>query len=99
MVERTLAEVEKKIAIRKHYDNFIGGEWVPPARGQSFDNVSPIDGSVVCTVARSTAEDIERALDAAHAAKDAWARTSPADRAQVLNRIADRMEEKLDALA
>ena len=71
MVEKTLAEVEKKIAVRRHYDNFIGGKWVPPVRGQKFDNISPIDGSVVCTIARSTAEDIELALDAAHAAKDA----------------------------
>ena len=59
MVERTLAEVEKKIKVRRHYDNFIGGEWVPPVKGQKFENVSPIDGSVVCTIARSTAEDIE----------------------------------------
>ena len=99
MVERTLAEVEKKIAVRRHYDNFIGGEWVPPVKGQKFENVSPIDGSVVCTIARSTAEDIELALDAAHAAKDGWGRTSPADRARVLNKIADRMEEKLEYLA
>ena len=99
MVERTLAEVEKKIKVRRHYDNFIGGEWVPAVKGQKFDNISPIDGSVVCTIARSTAEDIELALDAAHAAKDRWGRTSPADRARVLNKIADRIEEKLDALA
>ena len=99
MVEKTLAEVEKKIAVRRHYDNFIGGKWVPPVKGQKFENITPIDGSVVCTIARSTAEDIELALDAAHAAKDAWGRTSPADRARVLNKIADRMEENLEALA
>ena len=94
-----MLQVEKKIAVRRHYDNFIGGKWVPPVKGQKFDNISPIDGSVVCTIARSTAEDIELALDAAHAAKDAWGRASPADRARVLNKIADRMEEKLEALA
>ena len=99
MVERTLAAVEKQIAIRRHYDNFIGGEWVPPVRGQKFENITPIDGSVVCTIARSTAEDVEVALDAAHAAKDGWGSTSPADRARVLNKIADRLEEKLEALA
>ena len=99
MVEKTLAAVEKKIAVRRHYDNFIGGKWVPPVKGQKFDNISPIDGSVVCTIARSTAEDIELALDAAHAAKDAWGRAAPAERARVLNKIADRMEEKLEALA
>ena len=99
MVEKTLAAVEKKISVRRHYDNFIGGKWVPPVKGQRFENISPIDGSVVCTVSRSTAEDIELALDAAHAAKDGWARTSPADRARVLNKIADRMEENLEYLA
>jgi aldehyde dehydrogenase len=99
MVEKTLAAVEKQIAIRQHYDNYIGGEWVPPVRGQKFDNISPIDGSVVCTIARSTAEDVELALDAAHKAKDSWARTSPGDRARILNKIADRIEEKLEALA
>ena len=67
----------------KHYDNFIGGKWVPPVKGQKFENITPIDGSVVCTIARSTAEDIELALDAAHAAKDGWGRASPADRARV----------------
>ena len=99
MVEKTFAEVEKKIAVRRHYDNFIGGEWVPPVKGQKFKNISPIDGSVVCTIARSTAEDIELALDAAHRMKDTWGNTAAADRASVLNKIADRMEEKLDALA
>src|SRR6476659_9309318 len=99
MVEKTLAEVEKKIAVRRHYDNFIGGKWVPPVNGQKFENITPIDGSVVCTIARSTAEDVEGALDAAHAAKDGWGNTSPADRARVLNKIADRLEEKLEALA
>jgi aldehyde dehydrogenase len=99
MVDKILSEVAQHIAIRSQYDNFIGGKWVPPVRGQYFDNISPVDGKVACTVARSTAEDIELALDAAHAAKDAWGRTSPAERARVLNKIADRMEEKLDTLA
>jgi aldehyde dehydrogenase len=99
MVENALSEVAKHIALRSHYDNFIGGKWVPPVRGQTFENPSPINGKIVSTHARSTAEDIELALDAAHAAKDGWARTSPADRARVLNRIADRIEEKLDLLA
>ena len=99
MVEKTLSEVAKQIALRSHYENWIGGKWVAPVRGQTFDNVSPINGRVVSTHARSTAEDIELALDAAHAAKDAWGRTPAAERARVLNKIADRMEEKLDLLA
>ncbi len=99
MVEKALADVAKEIAIRPHYDNFIGGGWVAATRGQTFENISPIDGQVICTVARSTAEDVELALDAAHAASEAWGDTSPAERARVLLRIADRMEERLDLLA
>ena len=88
-----------QIAIRSKYDNYIGGEWVAPTKGQYFDNPSPVTGKTVCQVARGTAEDIELALDAAHKAKDAWGKTSPAERANILNKIADRMEEKLDLLA
>ncbi len=99
MVEHALADVAKEIAIRPHYDNFIGGGWVPASRGQTFENISPIDGRVICTVARSTKEDVELALDAAHKAADAWGRTAPAERSRILLRIADRMEERLSLLA
>jgi aldehyde dehydrogenase len=99
MVSKILKDVAQHIAIRPQYDNFIGGKWVAPVQGRYFDNVSPVNGQVVCTVARSTAEDIELALDAAHAAKNAWGRASYAERARVLLKIADRMEEKLDLLA
>ena len=70
-----------------------------PKSGQYFDNLSPVTGQPLCEVARSDAADIEAALDAAHAAKDAWGKTAPAERALILNRIADRMEENLDLLA
>ncbi|SFF98679.1 aldehyde dehydrogenase [Novosphingobium sp. CF614] len=83
----------------KSYDNFIGGRWVAPRAGRYFDNVSPITGKPVCQVARSDADDIELALDAAHAAKDGWGRTAPAERSVILNRIADRMEQNLAKLA
>jgi aldehyde dehydrogenase len=99
MVSKVLQDVAQHIAIRPQYENFIGGKWVAPMRGQYFDNISPVNGQIVCKIARSTAEDIELALDAAHAAKDAWGRTSAAERARLLNKIADRMEEKLDLLA
>ncbi|WP_447765070.1 aldehyde dehydrogenase [Sphingopyxis panaciterrae] len=81
------------------YDNFIGGKWVAPRSGRYFDNISPINGKPVGQIARSDAADIEAALDAAHAAKDAWGRTSVAERALILNRIADRMESNLEKLA
>ena len=83
------------VNFKKRYGNYIGGEWVAPAGGQYFENITPVTGKPFCEIPRSTAEDIERALEAAHAAKGAWGRASPAERAGVLNRIADRMEQNL----
>ncbi len=88
-----------KQIIKPRYDNFIGGKWVAPVRGQYFSNVTPITGQHVCDIARSTAEDIELALDAAHKARESWGRMSSSARAQILNKIADRMEANLDVLA
>jgi len=87
------------VAFKKRYGNFINGEWVTPAEGQYFENITPVTGKVFCEVPRSTAADIERALDAAHAAKGPWGRTSPTTRANILNRIADRIEQNLSMLA
>ena len=81
------------------YDNFIGGKWVAPKAGRYFENISPITGKAVGQIARSDASDIDAALDAAHAAKDAWGRTSTTERALMLLRIADRMEENLEKIA
>src|SRR5512142_2126061 len=78
------------------YDHWIGGEWAPPAQGRYFENPTPVTGQPFCEVARGTAEDVERALDAAHGAAPAWGRTPPAERANVLNRIADRIEANLE---
>ena len=88
-----------KAPFAARYDNFIDGQWLAPKSGRYFDNVSPITGGVVGQIARSQAEDVEAALDAAHRAKDAWGRTPVAERALILNRIADRMEANLDKLA
>ncbi|NEX63889.1 aldehyde dehydrogenase [Noviherbaspirillum galbum] len=84
---------------KQRYDNFIGGKFVPPTKGEYFENISPVIGRAFCEVARSSADDIELALDAAHAAKKGWAKTSPTDRANILNKIADRMEANLQLLA
>jgi aldehyde dehydrogenase len=81
------------------YDNFIGGQWVPPVNRQYSENLSPVHGKPLCQVPRSTAEDVELALDAAHAAKEQWGKTSVTERSRILNRIADRMEENLERLA
>ncbi|ALK08918.1 aldehyde dehydrogenase [Blastochloris viridis] len=87
------------IVFKSRYDNFIGGQWRAPVNGRYFDNVTPITGQAFTQAARSDEADIALALDAAHAAADAWGRTSVADRALVLNRIADRMEQNLERLA
>ncbi|MCW1929367.1 aldehyde dehydrogenase [Bhargavaea beijingensis] len=88
-----------KVNFREKYDNYIGGQWVPPAKGEYFDNITPVTGQVFTQVARSTEEDIEKALDAAHAAKDAWGKTSVQERSGILLKIADRMEENIEKLA
>ncbi len=99
MMHVAMQKLSGKLAIKPRYDNFIGGKWVAPIRGQYFTNLTPITGQPVCEIARSTAEDIEAALDTAHAAREKWGRTSPAERARLLNKIADRMEEHLELLA
>lgn len=87
------------VKFREKYDNFIGGEWVAPVDGEYFENTSPVDGKVICQVARSKAADIEKALDAAHAAKDAWGKTSVTARSNILLKMADKMEEHLEQIA
>ena len=84
---------------KKRYSNFIGGQWVAPKSGEYFDNVTPVTGKVFTQVARSNKDDIEAALDAAHAARDAWGKSAVSERANILNRIADRMEQNLELLA
>ncbi|GHA97628.1 aldehyde dehydrogenase [Streptomyces chryseus] len=87
------------VSYEARYDNWIGGEYVAPVRGQYFENPSPVNGRPFTEIARSTAEDVDLALDAAHAAAPAWGRTAAGDRANVLLRIADRMEARLEELA
>jgi aldehyde dehydrogenase len=99
MLHQVIETLNSRVALRPGYENFIGGKWVAPVDGRYFDNISPITGKTVCQIARSQAADIELALDAAHKAKDAWGNTPPAKRAEILNKIADRMEENLKVLA
>lgn len=87
------------INFKPQYQNFIGGEWVKPVNGRYFDNPSPVDGQVFCQIPRSDASDIELALDAAHQAKDSWGKTSVTERSNILLRIADRIEQNIEALA
>ncbi|MCV6638700.1 aldehyde dehydrogenase family protein [Candidatus Albibeggiatoa sp. nov. NOAA] len=87
------------VNFKDSYDNFIGGEWVAPVDGAYFDNISPVNGKPFCKIPRSNEKDIELALDAAHAAKEAWGKTSVAERSNVLLKIADRIEANLEMLA
>ncbi|ABL03196.1 aldehyde dehydrogenase family protein [Mycobacterium ulcerans] len=87
------------MTFESRYDNFIGGEWVAPAAGEYFEDLTPVTGAPFCEVPRSTDVDVEKALDAAHAAAPAWGKAAPAERATILHKIADRMEANLEALA
>ena len=86
-------------AFRSRYENFVGGSWVPPTKGQYFENKSPVTGEVFTEVARSTAEDVDLAIDAAWKAFDSWGKTSPTERAAVLLKLADAMEANLERIA
>lgn len=99
MNELTQLSAEFQSPFKSRYDNFIGGKFTPPVNGKYFDNVTPITGQAVCEIARSDAADVDLALDAAHAAKDAWGRTSATERANILLKVADRIEENLDLIA
>ena len=99
MIYAAPGQANAKINFKAKYDNFIGGKWVAPVKGEYFDVITPISGKNYTKVARSTAEDIELALDAAHAAADKWGRTPAADRANLLLKIADRLEQNLELLA
>jgi aldehyde dehydrogenase len=99
MFQQALDTISKQVLIRPSYGNFIGGKFVAPVEGRYFDNPSPVTGAKLCQIARSSAADIELALDAAHKAKDAWGKTPVAERSLLLNKIADKMAANLDLLA
>ncbi|WP_395695780.1 aldehyde dehydrogenase family protein [Nocardioides sp.] len=87
------------VTVKSRYGHYIGGEWVEPVKGEYFENISPVNGKPFTEVGRGTAEDIEAALDAAHAAAEKWGRTAPTERSNILLKIADLMEENLPSLA
>ena len=99
MAFSTLNNLGIKSPFQEKYDNFIGGKWIKPVDGKYFENITPISGKPFCEVARSNEKDIELALDAAHAAKDAWGKTSTTDRANILLKIADVMEKNLETIS
>ncbi len=87
------------LTLKSRYDNFIGGDWVAPVGGEYYQNLTPITGQPLCEIASSGSRDIDLALDAAHKAKAKWGSTSVQDRAAILLKIADRMEQNIDLLA
>jgi aldehyde dehydrogenase len=99
MTKLELQQLTTRHPFKDRYGNFIGGQWRAPVKGQYFQNVTPVTGQSCGEIPRSDKDDIEAALDAAHAAKDAWGRTSVAERANILNKIADRIEQNLELLA
>ncbi|MDA9210860.1 aldehyde dehydrogenase family protein [Methylophilaceae bacterium] len=99
MAFTTLKDLGLKHPYKEKYDNFIGGKWVKPVDGKYFENITPISGKPFCEVARSNEKDIELALDAGHAAKDAWGKTSTTERANILLKIADVMEKNLELIS
>ncbi len=99
MIYANPGDAGAKVEYKKQYDNFIGGKWTAPVKGQYFDVITPTTGKVYTQAARSSAEDIDLAIDAAHAAKVAWGKTAPASRANVLLQIADRIDANLELLA
>ncbi|ABD70577.1 aldehyde dehydrogenase [Rhodoferax ferrireducens T118] len=99
MIYAAPGQAGAKIAYKAHYDNFIGGKYVAPLKGEYFDVITPISGKVYTQAARSGAQDIDLALDAAHAAADAWGKTSVTDRSNILLKIADRIDANLELLA
>ena len=90
---------DAKVEFKSRYEHFIGGKWTPPVKGQYFEDITPVTGKAFTEVGRGTAEDIEAALDAAWAAAPSWNASTPTQRALMLNRIADRMEENLEKIA
>ncbi len=99
MNQMTQADFRTQSPFKPRYENFIGGEFVAPVAGRYLDNITPITGQKICEVPRSDAADVDLALDAAHAAKDAWGKTSVAERSNILLKIADRIEQNLDLIA
>lgn len=87
------------MSYESRYGNFIGGDWAPPVHGRYFDNPTPVTGQPFCEVPRSDEADVDKALDAAHAAAPAWGKTAPAERAVILGKIADRIDANREALA
>lgn len=91
--------VAARPAFREKYDHFIGGKWVAPARGEYFDNVSPIDGKVFTKAARGNAEDINKAIEAAQKAFETWGKSAAAYRSNILLKVAQKIEDNLEYLA
>ncbi len=99
MIYDNPGHADSPVKFKSRYENYIGGRWVPPVKGEYFGNITPVTGELFCEIARSSAADVDKALDAAHAAKDAWGQTSVTERSGILLKVADRIEANLEMLA
>ncbi|MFV0279089.1 MAG: aldehyde dehydrogenase family protein [Parahaliea sp.] len=99
MIYEQPGNADALVTFKSRYANFIGGDWVMPVKGNYFENITPVTGTPYCEVPRSTAEDVQLALDAAHSAKESWGKTSVTERSNILLKIADRLEQNLEMLA
>ena len=99
MIYKNPGEHGALVNFKDRYDNYIGGQWIAPVSGEYFNNTSPVNGSLICQIPRSNEADINLALDAAHAAKTSWGKTSVTERSNILLKIADRIEQNLEMLA
>ncbi len=88
--------IYQKPKFKEKYGNFINGKFVEPVDGEYFENYSPIDNTLLAKYPRSKKADVDNAVAAANAAKKAWGKTSPAERAKLLNKVADIIEENLE---
>jgi aldehyde dehydrogenase len=99
MIYPNPGSAQSPVQFKERYKNYINGEWVAPINGKYFENVTPVTGEVICEVPRSDSQDIDAAIDAAHAAKESWGKTSVTERSNILLKIADTIEANLEQLA
>lgn len=84
---------------QESYKLYIGGEWVDASDGATLDSYCPATGEKLSTIADATREDVDRAVDAAWKAFETWGKTDKAQRAIILNKVADIIEENAEKLA
>jgi 1-pyrroline dehydrogenase len=91
-------EVSMSVTVA-HYQNLVGGKWVDAAEGGTAEIVNPATGETIASVPQGTQADVDRAVDAAHKALPEWLETTPGERAAILLKLADLIDEHTEELA